>query len=228
MGSLLNNCPRLNSFLFVVGTIGDYFLQTLRLTSVIKRFVFENGASIDDSNEDREVLSFSAECKSLLYLYPSLLRCEKDRFSAFHDYTLLCGRPMAAVLISRRNNCRECGKQLYVENELHPIVIYSNHRGTFLGSRVSKHCRHCKIHEHYGYYTKESKKYYDKDVLLMDYLQSTEDTAFDLNLLKEYSNLLVVGAVPFSTYAASYNRRFHYTKTANPEIHGPQVKRTKR
>ena len=105
---------------------------------------------------------------------------------------------MTAVLISRRNNCRECGKQLYVENELHPIVIYSNHRGTFLGSRVSKHCRHCKIHEHYGYYTKESKKYYDKDVLLMD-----------LNLLKEYSNLLVVGAVPFSTYAASYNRRFH-------------------
>ena len=64
MGSLLNNCPRLNSFLFVVCTIGDYFLQTLRLTSVIKRFVLENGASIDDSNEDREVLSFSAECKS--------------------------------------------------------------------------------------------------------------------------------------------------------------------
>ena len=50
------------------------------------------------------------------------------------------------------------------------------YRGTFLGSRVSKLCRHCKIHEHYGYYTKESKKCYDRDVLLMDYLQSTEDT----------------------------------------------------
>ena len=228
MDSLLNNCPRLNIFLFVVGTIGDFFLQTLQLTSVIKRFVFEDCTSTDDSNEDREVLSFSAECKSLLYLYPSLLRSEKDRFAAFHDYTLLCGRPMAAVLISSRNNCRECGKQLFVENQLHPIVIYSNHRGTFLGSRVSKLCRHCKIHEHYGYYTKESKKCYDRDVLLMDYLQSTEDTAFDLNLLKDCSNLLVVGAVPFSTYATSYNRRFHHTKTANAEIKGPQVKRTKR
>ena len=102
------------------------------------------------------------------------------------------------------------------------------YRGTFLGSRVSKLCRHCKIHEHYGYYTKESKKCYDRDVLLMDYLQSTEDTAFDLNLRKDCSNLLVVGAVPFSTYATSYNRRFNHTKTANAEIKGPQVKRTKR
>lgn len=229
MATLLNNCSRLNTLVFVVGTIGDLFLQTVRLTSVIKRFVMEDRTSTDDSNEDREVLSFTAECKSLFYLYPSLLRSEKDRFSAFHDYTLLCGWPMAAVLISSRNNCRECGNQLFVENQLHPIVIYSNHRGTFLGSQVSKLCRHCKIHEHYGYYTKESKKCYDKDVLLMDYLQSSEDTAFDLNLLKECSNLLVVvGAVPFSTYAASYNRRFHYTKTANPEIKGPQVKRTKR
>ena len=92
---------------------------------------------------------------------------------------------------------------------------------------MSKLCPHCKIHEHYGYYTKESKTYYDKDVL-MDYFQSSEDTAFDLNLLKDCSNLLVVGAVPFSTSASSFKRWFHHTKTANAEIKGPQVKKTKR
>ena len=52
MASLLNNCTRLNSLLFVVGTIGDYFLQTLWLTSMIKRFVLENRTSIEDTNDD--------------------------------------------------------------------------------------------------------------------------------------------------------------------------------
>ena len=43
-----------------------------------------------------------------------------------------------------------------------------------------------------------------------EFLLSFEDTAVDLSLLRQFANLLVVGAVPFSTYAKSYNRRFGY------------------
>ena len=33
-----------------------------------------------------------------------------------------------------------------------------------------------------------------------------------MDVLAECNNLLVIGAVSFSTYAASYNRRFQYCK----------------
>ena len=53
-------------------------------------------------------------------------------------------------------------------------------------------------------------------------------TAFEIDVLAELSNLLVIGAVPFSTYAASYNRRFQYCKVAITDDPDPRVKRMKR
>ena len=47
---------------------------------------------------------------------------------------------------------------------------------------------------------------------------SSEDTAFQMDVLAKYDNLLVIGAVLFSTYAASYNRRFQYSKVAIKSI----------
>ena len=55
------------------------------------------------------------------------------------------------------------------------------------------------MHEHYGYWTIKGQKYYDASTLQLPFLLSTEDTAFDITLLNENSNLLVVGVVPFST-----------------------------
>ena len=50
--------------------------------------------------------------------------------------------------------------------------------------------------------------------VLSEFLLSSEDTAFQMDVLAEYNNLLVIGTVSFSTYAASYNRRFQYCKMA--------------
>ena len=62
------------------------------------------------------------------------------------------------------------------------------------------------------------------------FLLSTEDTAFELALLRQYSQLLVLGALPFSTFAASYNRQFNYS-SGDPEFcegDHPKVKRLKK
>jgi len=67
-----------------------------------------------------------------------------------------------------------------------PVIIYSNHRGTYL-----------------------------RDSVLSEFLLSSEDTAFEMDVLAQCNNLLVIGAVPFSNYAASYNRCFQYCKMAN-------------
>ena len=50
--------------------------------------------------------------------------------------------------------------------------------------------------------------------VLSEFLLSSEDTAFQMDVLAECNNLLVIGTVSFSTYAASYNRRFQYCKMA--------------
>ena len=69
---------------------------------------------------------------------------------------------------------------------------------------------------------------YDRDVLSLDFLLSSEDTAFEMSLLAECGNLLFLGAVPFSTYASSYNRRFDYDKQPTTDTGDTKVKRRKR
>jgi len=49
-----------------------------------------------------------------------------------------------------------------------------------------------------------------------------------MDVLAQCNNLLVIGAVPFSTYAASYNRRFQYSKMATTNDIDAKVKRMKR
>ena len=91
----------------------------------------------------------------------------------------------------------------------HVVVIYRERRGTYLGSRVTKYCNNCKVYEHHGYWTMEGERKFETDCPQKEFLLSS-DRAVDLSLLRQFANLLVVGAVPFSTYAKSYNRRFGY------------------
>ena len=55
----------------------------------------------------------------------------------------------------------------------------------------------------------------DEHCLKLDFLLSSEETAFDMSLLEECCSLLVVGAVPFTMVSNSYNRRFGYEKLSN-------------
>jgi len=92
---------------------------------------------------------------------------------------------------------------------------------------MTKQCRKCRIYEHYGFWTRDGIKYFDKHCLDNNFLLSTEDTAFDMALIRQCSNLLVVGAVAFSTFTTSYNRRFGYMKQTH-EAKKSSRKRMKR
>jgi len=113
---------------------------------------------------------------------------------------------------------------------MYPVVVYSSYHGTYLGSSVSKVCGTCKLYEHYSFWSHGRKKNFTKDCLQLDFLLSSEDTASQLALLRQYSQLPVLGALPFSTFAASYNRRFNY-HSVYPEFGDdelPKVKRQKK
>ena len=205
----------------------------LGLASVIEKFVWGESApeEVDkqDGMDEKSVSSiFVAETQNLLHFHPSLLKSDREFFRDFHDFTLKCGKPIATVLSSSRDLCRKCGRQLVFERKAIPVIIYSNHRGTYLGSRLTKLCRKCKIYEHHGYWCVDGKRHFDRDSVLAEFLLSSEDTAFEMDVLAQCNNLLVIGAVPFSTYAASYNRRFQYCKMATTNEIDPKVKRMKR
>ena len=212
MATMMENYLHLSRLFFVFKTIGDIFFKTFNFTSIIRRFVFEEHQDMASEDTNNAVQSFAAEAESVLYLHPTLLSSHKDLFKEFHDFTLMCGQPMASILVTTQENCRQYGKTLVVDSKQHPIVIYSSNRGSYVGCRIAKLCRKCKIYEHYGYWTINGQKHYEEQTLQLEFLQSSEDSAFEMALLEQYSNLLIVGAIPFSTYAQSYNRRFCYHK----------------
>ena len=229
MASLLDRYDLVSRLFFVFQSIGSIFVRIPVFTTAIKRFVL---AKSNSTASDLQLLpneSFVAECEGLAYLKGSVVS-EKILFQELHDISLELGQPLATVLVSSQETCRICGKTLVVESKVHPVVIYSLHRGTYLGSCVTKVCRRCKAYEHYGYWTHGRKKQFTKESLELDFLLSTEDTAFEFALLRQYAQLLILGALPFSTFAASYNRRFNY-HNVDPEVcenDHPKVKRLKK
>ena len=82
----------------------------------------------------------------------------------------------------------------------------------------------------------EGKRQFNDDCLANEFLLSSEDTAFQNALVKQCASFLVVGAVPFATFAQTFNRRFGYDEgydgtsksNENGIQRGPAVKRMKR
>ena len=86
---------------------------------------------------------FAREAEDFLYVFPEFGDVELG-FPDFHNFSVNSGKPMATVLVSTR-------EVLAVDANTHVVVIYHEQRGTYLGSRVTKCCRICKVYEHYGY-----------------------------------------------------------------------------
>ena len=224
MAGVFGNYSCLFRLFHVLDFMGAAFPNLTAFTAVIKRFVLgeKPGSDIqvvDDKKKKHsekagtcgeDLTVFVAETESLLDLFPEMKEGRMKVFKAFHNFSVDCGNPMATILVSKRDNCRICNRTLLFDKKTHVVVIYHEGRGTYLGSRVTKYCNNCKVYEHHGYWTMEGERKFETDSLQKEFLLSSEDTAVDLSLLRQFANLLVVGAVPFPTYAKSYNRRFGY------------------
>ena len=112
----------------MAGVFGDYS-QLFRLfhASVIERFVRRENPErelqlkkkkfSDTSGEEDSM--FVAETASLLDLFPELSKEGTEVFkTSFHDFSLNCGIPITAILVSKQENCRMCKKPLLLlDNE---------------------------------------------------------------------------------------------------------------
>lgn len=207
--------------MFVLQVLGDYFLLLPRFCGVVRRYVVNGGSEVpqnimDEVEPDEEVENqkFACETKGLLYVDRQQCLTEglKKSFDLFHNFTLSCDTPIGTILMSGRSTCRRCNGKLLVDTNKHVVVFYHIYFGSYLGSRVTKSCRKCKLYEHYGGWTDVGKHFFDDDCLNQEFLLRSEETAFHVPLLKECGSLLLVGAVPFSSFASSYNHRFGYRK----------------
>ena len=157
MASLFDRYDLVSRLFFVFQSIGSIFLEIPVFTIAIKRFVLGKGNSAESNLQLLPNGSFVAECEGVAYLKGSVIS-EKILFQELHDISLELGQPLGTVLVSSQETCRICCNTLVLEKKVHPVVIYRSYRGTYLGSRVTKVCRRCKLCEHYGYWSHGRKK----------------------------------------------------------------------
>ena len=117
MAGVFTDYAKLLRLFLMFHLIGDVFLIAfLKLSDVVKRFVYREGSS--DSGADSshaDTATFVAQAQSLVQLYPTLQEPANKQFKEFHDFSISCGLPLASVLISGRKSCRKRGKALEVE-----------------------------------------------------------------------------------------------------------------
>ena len=98
---------------------------------------------------------------------------------------------MGAIFITVREKCRFCQKSLILDGKSNVVVVYDCEFGTYLGGRMSKRCKSCKVFEHYGYYPFEGMRHVDDNILKKEYLLSTKENAIQMSLPKQCSNLII-------------------------------------
>ena len=122
--------------------------------------------------------------RAFSYLYPDLGNVQ-HRFNEFQEFSLSCGQPIGAVLITKREVCRLCKKVLSINRNSHVVVAYHEQRGAHLATRVTKCCRVCKVYKHCGFWTQGGKRQFNKDCVQNEFLMSSEDTTFAISLLRQ-------------------------------------------
>ena len=111
----------------MAGVFGDYS-QLFRLfhASVIKRFVRRENPERElqlkkkkfSDTSGGEDSMFVAETASLLDLFPELSKEGTEVFkTSFHDFSVNCGIPIAAILVSKQESCRMCKKTFVVTGQ---------------------------------------------------------------------------------------------------------------
>ena len=220
------NTTYFSRILRVTNVLGISFTAVRSVVDCVYRFVTGiNRAEVPvdgvmNEREESNVVClerFSAFIDNMDFMYPDLLS-GKDSFSVFNEYCIAEGLSYSAVFVSEREICRFCGGNLATMASGKEVIVYHLTRGTYLGSRFAKHCRKCKVQEHYGFYNHNGKRIFDKDCLEKEFLLSTEETAIDINLLRYLDKEIVHGALPFQVKAKVYNSVHGYSNRKVEEV----------
>ena len=121
MAGVFGDYSHLFRLFHVINFVGVRFVSISSFASVIKRFVWRENPERElqlkkkkfPDTSGEEVSVFIAETASLLDLFPELSKEDTEVFkTSFHDFSVTCGFAIAAILVSRQENCRMCKKRV--------------------------------------------------------------------------------------------------------------------
>ena len=123
MAGVFGDNSQLLRLFHVINFVGVRFVSISSFASFIKRFVRRENPEreiqlkkkkfSDTSGEEDSMCMFVAKTASLLDLSPELSKEGTKVFkTSFHDFSVNCGIPIAAIPVSKQENCRMCKKPL--------------------------------------------------------------------------------------------------------------------
>lgn len=127
-------------------------------------------------------------------------------------------KPLGIPLISTSCLCLVCGNHLQLRKDRHaPVVIYDLKYGTIPGAHFHKFCpkRTCSFTQYYGFHSINGKVFFDPHWKSLPYFISSRDTAFSLDILKQFDANLLIGQVSFQQQADIYNYMHGYHRCAS-------------
>ena len=206
--------------------------KIIKDSSVLRRLVFASSVLPEDTPQLWEIATKFATYKnsSEFVILPEQARILTDNITftdqdvLTHDDTLLKElvfmpllqrEHVGMILISRKNKCVLCGSKLLLRaDQPSNIILYTDSHGTLPAIHYSKYCskRGCNVVHHYGYYTNgdSSKLHFDKDWEEHQYFISSQETAFELELLRRFDVELLIGQMSYKQRAEIYNAIHNY------------------
>ena len=116
-------------------------------------------------------------------------------------------QPLGISLVPDQIKCHSCGGKLLLRKDRpSKMTLYTESLGTVPATHFHKYCQNfrkgCKFVQFYGYYrSDDGKLYYDDYWNSLPYFLSTQETGFEMAMLKQFDIELLIGQMPYKQKA---------------------------
>lgn len=128
-------------------------------------------------------------------------------------------QPLGIPLVSSQKSCLSCNGKLLLRNDRPShVILYTETLGTVSATQFYKYCQNhrkgCKFVQYYGHYSVgDVNMYYDHDWNILPYFLSSQETGFEMSILKKYDIELLIGQMSYKQRADIYNIEKGYDTT---------------
>lgn len=140
-------------------------------------------------------------------------------------------------LVPNQTKCPKCGGGLALRSDRPSrLTLYTETFGTVAATHFHKYCRNshkgCRFVQYYGYHKQEGENHgYDQEWESLPYFISTQETGFELKMLKKFDTELLIGQLSYNQKADIYNVANDYDNTKKTcsttkgvkTSHGPSI-----
>ena len=120
-------------------------------------------------------------------------------------------QPLGIPLIAKETKCLLCGGRLSIRSDRPSrMTIYTQSIGTVPATHFHKYCQNyhkgCHFVQFYGYYRSGSgEMYYNNSWMTLQYFILSQETGFEMKMLKNFDTELLIGQISYHQKAEIYN-----------------------